>query len=69
MNSSAFACVMYPVFLFQKEIISGNYLKGLLDILQFQGFYSNVWTPDLILGIMKYLAGYNDLSIGSLQVR
>eukprot|EP00079_Xenopus_tropicalis_P039335 XP_017953106.1 PREDICTED: otoancorin [Xenopus tropicalis] len=67
MNSSAFACVMYPVFLFQKEIISGNYLKGLLDILQFQGFYSNVWTPDLILGIMKYLAGYNDLSIGSLQ--
>ncbi|OCT64227.1 otoancorin [Xenopus laevis] len=50
-----------------KEIISGNYLKGLLDILQFQSFYSNVWTPDLILGIMKYLSGQNDLSIVNLQ--
>ncbi|KAM4697762.1 otoancorin [Rhinophrynus dorsalis] len=50
-----------------KEIISGDYLNGLLDILQFQSFNSNGWTPDLVMEIITYLSAQNGLSIGNLQ--
>ncbi|KAM8960491.1 otoancorin [Pelodytes ibericus] len=50
-----------------KEIISGDYLIGLLDILQFQSSTANAWTPDLISKIGIYLSAQNIFSLDSLQ--
>ncbi|KAM4632525.1 otoancorin [Discoglossus pictus] len=50
-----------------EEILSGKYLNGLLNILQFQSLSSNVWTPDLIMRIMAYLAKQSGASVNSIQ--
>ncbi|XP_053550235.1 otoancorin [Bombina bombina] len=51
-----------------EEILSEKYLKGLLNILQFQSSSSNVWTPDLITKMVAYLRTHSGVSISSLQV-
>ncbi|XP_053327972.1 otoancorin [Spea bombifrons] len=50
-----------------KEILSGKYLIGLLDILQSQSSNNSAWTPDLIEKVGMYLASQNVFSISGLQ--
>ncbi|XP_063790532.1 otoancorin [Pseudophryne corroboree] len=47
------------------ELLSGKYLNGLLDILQFQSF--SKWTPDLDTKILLYLSAQNASSVWKLQ--
>ncbi|XP_063285554.1 otoancorin [Pelobates fuscus] len=49
-------------------IISGKYLLGLLDILQFHSSGANVWTPGLIRKIGIYLSTQNIFSIDTLKM-
>ncbi|XP_040297369.1 otoancorin [Bufo bufo] len=59
-------CEIIYFFILQNELISGKYLNGLLEIMQFQSL--NQWTPDLEEKILHYLSTPNPSYIFSLQI-
>ncbi|XP_056392548.1 otoancorin isoform X2 [Hyla sarda] len=65
-QSSPFSDLPEQVIRGLNELISGKYLNGLLEIMQFQSL--NKWTPDLEDQILRYLSTPNPSYIFSLQI-